>query len=136
MTNENTVKVRTLERCLNESVDREMSNIVDTVEDRNQNSILTAIDNIVAPKIELAIRSINASFGRDAASFTANSERGKLVGINTSLANASGNKSVLHVSNVNDGTRNNIPDEVSELSVPETRFDRQTHIHHKNFANK
>ena len=31
---------------------------------------------------------------------------------------------------MNDGTRYNIPDEVSELSVPETRYDRQTHTHH------
>ena len=101
-----------------------MSNIVDTVEDRIQNAILTAIDNIVAPKIELAIRSINASSGWDATSVTANSERGAHVGINTSFENASGKNNVLRVSNVNDETRNNIPDEVSELSVPETRFDR------------
>ena len=57
MTNENTVKVKTLERCFNESSDREMSNIVETVEDRIQNAILTAIDSIVAPVTELAIRS-------------------------------------------------------------------------------
>ena len=42
-----------------------MINFVDTVEDRIQNAILTAIDNIVGPKIALAIRSINASSGRD-----------------------------------------------------------------------
>ena len=36
---------------------------------------------------------------------------------------------VLHVSNLNDETWNNIPDEISEFSVPETRFDRQTHTH-------
>ena len=53
-----------------------MNNIVDTVEDRIQNAILTAIDNIVAPEIELAIRSINASSGRDATSVSANSEHG------------------------------------------------------------
>ena len=41
-----------------------MTNINDTVEDRIQNAILTAIDDIVAPKNELAIRSINASSGR------------------------------------------------------------------------
>ena len=35
-TNENTVNVKTFERCFNERVDREMSNIVDTVEDRIQ----------------------------------------------------------------------------------------------------
>ena len=37
--NENTVDVKTLERCLIEKIDREMSNIVDTVEDRIQNAI-------------------------------------------------------------------------------------------------
>ena len=52
----NAMIVRTLEMCFNERIDREMSNIVDTVEDRIQNAILTAIDNFVAPKIEIAIR--------------------------------------------------------------------------------
>ena len=125
-----TVNVKTLERCFNERIDREMSNIIDTVEDWIQNAILTAIDNIVAPKIELAIRSINASSGRDVTSVTANSERGEHVGINTFFENASGNNNTLHVSNVNDETRHNIPDEESELLVPETHFDRQAHTHH------
>ena len=66
--NESTVNVKTLERCFNEGIDREMSNIVDTVENRIQIAVLTAIDNIVAPIIELAIRSINASSGQDATS--------------------------------------------------------------------
>ena len=47
--NESVVNVKTLERCFNERIDREMNNIVDTVEDRIQNAILTAIVNIVAP---------------------------------------------------------------------------------------
>ena len=80
--NENTVNVKPLERCFNERIDREMSNIVDTVEDRIQNAFLTAIYNIFAPKIELAISSINASSGRDVTSVTAISERGEHVGIN------------------------------------------------------
>ena len=124
------MKVKTLERCFNERIDREMSNIVDTVEDRIQNAILTAIDNIVAPKIEIAIRSINASSGRNATSVSANSERREHVGITTSFENASGNNITLGVSNINDETRHNIPDRVSELSVPETHFDRQAHTHH------
>ena len=33
----------------------------------------------------------------------------------------------LHVLNITDETRNKIPDEVSELSVPYTHFDRQPH---------
>ena len=131
-TNENTVNVKTLERCFNENIVREMSNIVDTVENRIQNAILTSIDSVVAPKIELATRSINASSGRDATSVTTNSERGEYVGITAPVENESGNNNVLHVSNVIDETENYILDEVSELSVPETRFDRQTHSHYSN----
>ena len=128
--NGNAMSGKTLERCFNERIDRELSNIVDTVEDRIQNAILTDIENIVAPKIELAIRSINASSGRDATSVSANSERREHVGISTSFENASGNNDTLGVSNVNDETRHKTPDEVSELSVPETHFDRQAHTHH------
>ena len=130
-TNENTVNVKTLERCCNKRIDREMSNIVDTVEDIIQIAISTTIDSIVATKIKLAIRSINASSGRDATIVMASSERGEHVGIHAPFENASGNNNVLHVSNMNDETRNKIPEELSELSVPETPFDRQTHTHHK-----
>ena len=62
-----------------------MSNIVDIVEERIQNAILTVIDNIAGPKIELAIRSIKASSGRNMTSVTANSERGEHVRINALL---------------------------------------------------
>ena len=125
--NESTVNVKTSERCFNEKIDREMSNIVDTVEDRIQNAILTAIENIVTPKVELAIRSINASSGRDVTSCTANSERWEQVGIISFFENASENNNIC---NGNDETRNNILNEASELSVPETYFNRQTHTHH------
>ena len=128
--NGNAMSVKTLERYFKERIDREMSNIVDTVEDRIQNAILTAIENIVASKIELAVRSINASSGRDAASVSANSDHRERVGINSSFENASKNNDTLDASNVNDETRHDNPDEVSELSVPETHFDRQAHTHH------
>ena len=92
---------------------------------------MSAIEVINIPEYELANRSINASSGRDATSVTAISERGEHVGINAFFENASGNNNVLHVPNVDDETQNNVPDEVSELSVPLTRFDPQTHTHHK-----
>ena len=107
-----------------------MSNIVLTVEDRIQNGNFIVINSIVAPKIELAIRSINASSGRDATSVTANSEHEEHIGITAPFENAFENNNVLHISNVNDETRNNIPDGVSELSVPGRRFKRQTLTHH------
>ena len=128
--NESVMNVKTLERCFNERIDREMSNIVDTVEDRIQNANLTAIENIVAPKIELAIRSINASSGRDVTSVTVNSEREERVGINASFENASDNNNTLRVSNINDEPRRSFLDEVGESPVPGTQFDRQSHTHH------
>ena len=127
---ENALNVKTLERCFNERIDREMNNIVGTVEDRIQNAILTAIDNIVPPKVELAIRSINTSSGRDVTSVSANSERREHAGINAFFENASENNNKLNTTNGNDETRQNIHDEVSELSVPGTHFDRQPHTHH------
>ena len=127
---ENALKVKTLERCFNERIVRKMNNIVETVEDRIQNAILTAIDNIVAPKIELAIRSIKTSSGRDMTSVSANSERREYAGINAFFKNASENNNKLNTTNENDETRRNIHDEVSELSVPGTLFDRQPHTHH------
>ena len=128
--NENVLNVKTLETCFNERIDREMCNIVDTVEDRIQNAILTAIDNIVAPKIELAIRSINASSGRDVASASGNSERREYEGINASFENASGNNRTLGTTHINDETRCNSHDGVSELPDPGTQFDRQSPTHY------
>ena len=51
-TNENSVNGQKLERCSNEKVDREMGNIVNTVKDRIQNAMFTAIDVIITPKNE------------------------------------------------------------------------------------
>ena len=128
--NKNAMNVKTLERCFNERIDREMNNIVDTVEDRIQNAILAAIDNIVAPKIELAIRSLNAFSGRDVTSVSANSECREHAGIGASFENASENNNTIGVTSINDEARRNSQDGVSELSVPGTQFDRQSHIHH------
>ena len=92
-----------MKRCFNKRIEKE-SNIVDTVEDRIQIAILTAIDSMVASKIELAIKSLIASPGRHATSVAANSERGEHAGLNAPLENASGNNNILHVSNVNEET--------------------------------
>ena len=125
--------METLERCFSERIDRETGKIVDTVEDRIQNAILTAIVSIITRKIELAIRSINASSGRDATSVIANLERDEHIGIFDPFENVSERNNTLHVSNTSDETRNNIPDEVSELSVQGTHFGRQLHTHHRHF---
>ena len=70
------VSVRGLEISFNPRNDREMGFIVDTVEDRILNSVFTAIDSDITPKIELAFRSINPSSGQDAAGVMATLETG------------------------------------------------------------
>ena len=115
--NKNAMNVKTLERCFNERIDREMNNTVDTVEDRIQNAILAAIHNIVAPKIELALRSLNAFSGRDVTSVSANSECREHAGIGASFENASENNNTIGVTSINDEARRNSQDGVSELSV-------------------
>ena len=107
-----------------------MNTIVDTVEHKIQNELLTAIDKTVGPKIELAIRSINASSGGDASSVAADTDRRESVRIIAAFENASENNNIQQIINRNDETGNNVPDEASELSVPETRFDGQSHTHH------
>ena len=89
VTNENTVDIRTLDECLTDKIDNKMVNIVGTVEDKIQNATLTAIDNIITPKIKLVFRSMNTSTERDATSITANSERGEHIGITASFENVS-----------------------------------------------
>ena len=128
--NKNAMTVKTLERCFNERIDREMNNIVDTVEDRIQSAILATIDNIVAPKIELATKSLSAFSGLDVTSVSANSECTEHAGIGASFEDASENNNTIGVTSLNDEARRNSQDGVSELSVPGTQFDRQSHIHH------
>ena len=127
--NEDTVDDQTLERCFNVRVVREMGTVVDTVEDRIQNAISTAIEFIITPRIELAVRSINASSGRDAARVSANLERGERTEITALFENASIRNSTFNDLNANDETRGNIPSEVIQLSVPVTNYDRQPHTH-------
>ena len=77
---------------------------------------MTAIDSIITPKIELAIRSKNASSGRDATNVLVCSERGESTAITALSENVSESNNTQHVLNTNDETQNKTPDEVSELS--------------------
>ena len=107
-----------------------MGNIVDVVEDRIQNAVLTAIESNITPEVELAIRSLNASSRRYETSVLASAERGEHIGITNLLENLSERNKTLHVLKRINETLNKKLDEVSELSVPDLLFDRQPHTHH------
>ena len=84
-TNENTVDVQTLESNLTDMISREMGFDVKKVENRIQNTSLATMDNIITAGIQLAARSRNMSYRRDAASVTTISEHGEQVGITASF---------------------------------------------------
>ena len=100
--NENMFNVQILERCFDRKIDRELDSFVHTVEDRIRNAILTTIDKLNPSRIELAVRSLNASPGRDANSVILNSELEDPIGITASFENVSERTNTLHVLNTND----------------------------------
>ena len=102
--------MKNLKRFFNEKIDREVGNIVDTFEDRIKNAILNAIDSIIAPKIELLVKSFTASSEQDATSDTVNSERGERVGLIPLFENVSERNNTFYELNTNDETQNNIPE--------------------------
>ena len=130
--NEKTVNLQTSEKCFNESIGRELVNLVDTVEDTIQNAILTAMDIIIIPRLELAVRPMNVSSRQNAAIVMGSSEREEHKVISASFENVSERNNTLYEPSTNDESRRNVPGEVSELSVPGTHFDRQSHTHHRN----
>ena len=129
----NLIHVRTLQIYIMDRIDLEIGKIVDTVEDRIQDANLTAFRNFTLLRIELAVRIINPSSGRDAASVTANSERGEHTGDTAPFENVFERKNTFLERNANDEIRRNFGDTVSELSVPRTHFHRQSDTHHNRF---
>ena len=79
--NEDLVNVKTFKSCFSEKIDSDMGNIVDTAEERIQNAFFTAITSILTPKMDKAIRSINAYSAQDATSVIVNSEQREHLGI-------------------------------------------------------
>ena len=89
------------------------------------------MDSYVAPRIQLAVRSINASSGLDAGSVWANFERQEQLGITNSYVHASSRNKTNHEFDLNEETRGYNSDEDGEIPVMRRRFDRQSCSHHK-----
>ena len=105
-----------------------MGIVVETVEHKIQNAILTAID-VFTPMIQLAVRAIIPCSGRDATSDSANSVRGEHIGITASFENVSEKNNEFHELNANGETRGNIPDDLGDILVSRTHFDQKSHTH-------
>ena len=102
-------------------------NSVDTIEDRIQYAILTAIDSIIDPEVELGNSSMNACSGQDATSVTANSECEEHKGITATFEEVSEGNDSIHVCSTIDETQHYISVNLGKLSVPGTIFHRLPH---------
>ena len=119
--------VRTLKRRLNENAGCEMGNIVYTVEDKFQNAFLTSNYGNFNRKIDLAIRSVNASSERDTTSVLANLERDEHQKFTGVFENVSEKNTTPHVFNTYDETRNESLDKVSGLLLAGKHFGWKPH---------
>ena len=88
------------------------------------------MDNSITPSTELAVRSMNASSGRDAACVTTISERREQVSVTATFEKVSDKNNMFHELNVSDETREYFLDRVSEFLVSRADLDRQSHTHH------
>ena len=102
---ENSVDVQMLKRILTNRNTNEMSNVVEKLEEKILNALLTAMDNIIIPRIELAVRSMKASSGQDIASVTTNSESSEQLEISFPYSSLSDRKSFFSQLNSTDETR-------------------------------
>ena len=58
------VDIHTLERNIANKVRSEVDNVMISVKSTVQDAVLTAIENLVIPRVELAMKSVTASSGR------------------------------------------------------------------------
>ena len=90
------VNAQTLDRHLNKKVDRQTAKIVLRAEHKIKKSTLTAICEIVTPKIEVALRSNFASTGGNATSVITVSESRVYASIVASYENVSQENNTIH----------------------------------------
>ena len=131
-TNSSEVDVHTLEMSFVDKVRSEMDDIMTTVETRVQDAIWTAMESLAIPKLELAMKLVNASSRQDTDSvvpdtyqkdFAGNME-GLLITVSSRI---NSNTDVIKI----DETRGNITIEGGDMLVTERNFVRQTDRDHR-----
>ena len=125
------VDMHTLDENIVSKVRSEVDNVMTTVETR----VLTAIEILVIPRVEVAMKSTNASSGRcvdgnvldpDQRYFSGNVEGLQMTASSRIHSRTEPNRI--------DETRGNITVEEGDLLVNEKNIDRQTHTHHRSSA--
>ena len=123
-----------LEKNFDNKIIRAFSSAVMTVEKRMHDAILTAIDNVVIPRVQMAVKSITGSRGHGTNNEVQNPDRGDFSGNirNTPLTWASSRLDLDNELKRNDETRSNEDFEDGDFSAFIPNFDRRAHAHHIN----
>ena len=124
------VDMHTLEKNIVNEVDSEVESVMKTFETRVQDAVLTEVENLVIPRVELAMKSGNAASGISVKSNILNPDQGVSGNVEGLQMTASGRmNSHTDLSRI-DETRGNITVEGGDLTVKKRNFDRQTHTHY------
>ena len=126
------IDVHTLEENIVSKVRSEVDNVMTPVGTRVQDAVLTAIENLVIPRVELAMNSANARSERSADSNVLEPDQRDFLGDIKSLRMTASSRINSHMDlNRIDETRSNITVEEGDLMVNEKNIDRRTHAHHR-----
>ena len=123
--------MHTLDENIVSKVRIEVDNVITTVKTRVQDAVLTAVKNFVIPRLELALKSANASSGRSVDGNVLQPDQsdfsGSIEGQQTTASSRINSRTDLN--RINE-TRGNITVEEVNLLVNERNIDRQSHTHH------
>ena len=119
------VDMPTLKENIVSKVRSDVNSVMTTFEIRVQDALLTAIENLVSLRVELAMKSVNASSGRTVDGNVSEHEQRDFSG-NIEGLQMNSHTDLKRI----DETRGNITIEGSDFLVNERNVDWQTHTHH------
>ena len=125
------VDEHTLEENIVSKVRSELDNLMKLVETRVRDAVFTAIENSVIPRVQLAMKSANASSGRSVDGNVLEPDQGDFSG-NIEGLQMTASTRINSQTDLNwiDETRGNITAEEGDLLVNEKNIDRQIYTHH------
>ena len=125
------VDMYTLEKIIVSKVRREVDSVMTTVETRVQDAVLAANESLAIARVELAMKSANASSKRSVDGNVLELDQrdfsGNIEGLQMTASSRINSRTDL---NRIEETRGNITVEEGDLLVNERNIDRQTHTHH------
>ena len=128
-----TCQNQVIENIIDDKIQKRFDDAVMTIENQIHDAILTAMDNVVMPRVEMAVRSITGSSGQGSSSLAQNPDRADFTGNteNTRLMSASSRLDLIVDQNRDEETRNVETFEDGDFPALRLNYDRRALAHHK-----